>query len=103
MTISMGQSFKQQTVSGSAASKRDEPADTSAAIEVSGLRHNYAERAALKGVSFSVRTAEIFGLLGPNGSGKTTLFRILSTLMIASGGSARIMGFDPATQPNAVR
>jgi ABC-2 type transport system ATP-binding protein len=103
MTIFTGQSVEQQTVPGSAASKRNGAASPSAAIEVSELRHNYGERAALKGVSFTVRPAEIFGLLGPNGSGKTTLFRILSTLMIPSGGSARIMGFDPATQPNAVR
>ncbi|HEX6466324.1 MAG TPA: ABC transporter ATP-binding protein [Terriglobales bacterium] len=75
----------------------------SAAIEVSALSHQYDTRLALKGISFAVRPAEIFGLLGPNGSGKTTLFRILSTLMVPSGGSARIMGFDPARQPNLVR
>lgn len=74
-----------------------------AAIEVSALAHQYDSRVALKGISFSVSPAEIFGLLGPNGSGKTTLFRILSTLMVPSGGSARIMGFDPAKQPNLVR
>jgi ABC-2 type transport system ATP-binding protein len=78
-------------------------ASSVAAIEVSGLKHSYGERAALKGVTFTVRPAEIFGLLGPNGSGKTTLFRVLSTLMIPTGGSARIMTFDPAAQPNLVR
>ena len=104
MTISTGQSFEQQTVANSAAGVRNEAAGSAgAAIEVSGLRHSYGERAALKGVSFTVKPAEIFGLLGPNGSGKTTLFRILSTLMIPTGGSARIRGFDPATQPNSVR
>ena len=51
---------------------------------------------ALAGVSFDVRPAEIFGLLGPNGSGKTTTFRILSTLMVPSGGRAVIMGHDVA-------
>jgi len=54
-------------------------------------------------VSFDVRPAELFGLLGPNGSGKTTLFRILSTLMIPSGGRATIMGFDVARDPNGLR
>ena len=58
---------------------------------------------ALDGVSFEVRAGEIFGLLGPNGSGKTTMFRILSTLMLPSGGRATIGGLDVATQPNRVR
>ncbi|HWC19498.1 MAG TPA: ATP-binding cassette domain-containing protein [Terriglobales bacterium] len=74
-----------------------------AAIRVSSLTHCYGERVALKGISFGVKPAEIFGLLGPNGSGKTTLFRILSTLMVPTNGSARIVGFDPVTQPNQVR
>jgi ABC-2 type transport system ATP-binding protein len=102
MTISTGESFEKQAISADAA-RNQALTSSGAAIEVSGLRHSYGQRAALKGVSFSVRPAEIFGLLGPNGSGKTTLFRILSTLMIPTGGSARIMGFDPATQPNLVR
>jgi ABC-2 type transport system ATP-binding protein len=75
----------------------------SSAIQVDSLGHHYGSRMALDGVSFDVRPAEIFGLLGPNGSGKTTLFRILSTLMVPSGGRARIAGFDPVTQPNQVR
>lgn len=74
-----------------------------AVIQVENLEHRYHERTALTGVSFDVRKAEIFGLLGPNGSGKTTLFRILSTLMIPSGGRALIGGFDPAKEPNRVR
>ncbi len=58
---------------------------------------------ALAGVSFDVRPAEIFGLLGPNGSGKTTTFRILSTLMVPSGGRAVIMGHDVTRDPAQVR
>lgn len=72
-------------------------------IKIEELRHNYGDRAALKGVSFDVRPGEIFGLLGPNGSGKTTLFRILSTLMLPTSGRAMIAGFDPARQPDEVR
>jgi ABC-2 type transport system ATP-binding protein len=74
-----------------------------AAIQVEALSHRYGDRVALDGISFDVRPAEIFGLLGPNGSGKTTLFRILSTLMVPTGGRARIAGFDPVSQPNEVR
>jgi ABC-2 type transport system ATP-binding protein len=72
-------------------------------IQIENLSHRYGERAALEGVSFAVNPAEIFGLLGPNGSGKTTLFRILSTLMLPSSGSAHVMGFDAAQSPADVR
>jgi ABC-2 type transport system ATP-binding protein len=79
-----------------------EPA-TLSVIEIANLRHVYGGRVALDGVSFEVRPAEIFGLLGPNGSGKTTMFRILSTLMLPSGGSAMIQGYDIAADPSGVR
>jgi ABC-2 type transport system ATP-binding protein len=74
-----------------------------AIISVERIVHRYDDRTALNGVSFDVRPAELFGLLGPNGSGKTTLFRILSTLMVPVGGRAVIMGYDTAREPNQVR
>src|SRR5947207_5607270 len=76
---------------------------TSSVISVQNLVHRYGDRTALNGVSFDVRAAELFGLLGPNGSGKTTLFRILSTLMIPVAGRALILGFDAARDPNNLR
>jgi ABC-2 type transport system ATP-binding protein len=78
---------------------------TSAApvISVQNLIHRYENRTALNGISFDVRPAELFGLLGPNGSGKTTLFRILSTLMIPSAGRAIIMGCDAVREPGRLR
>ena len=72
-------------------------------IAVRDLVHRYQDRTALNGVSFEVRPAELFGLLGPNGSGKTTLFRILSTLMVPTSGSATIAGFDAVRQAAALR
>jgi len=72
-------------------------------IQLQDLRHQYGDRVALAGVSLDVQPAEIFGLLGPNGSGKTTTFRILSTLMLPSGGRALIMGHDIAREPALVR
>jgi len=72
-------------------------------VQIEELRHRYGERVALNGVSFGVRRAEIFGLLGPNGSGKTTMFRILSTLMLPSAGRALILGYDVALDPAGVR
>ncbi len=73
------------------------------AIEVRGLSHRYGERQALDGVDFAVAAGTIFGLLGPNGGGKTTLFRILSTLLPIQTGSADVLGFDLARQPNEIR
>jgi ABC-2 type transport system ATP-binding protein len=70
---------------------------------LSSLTHDYGTRVALDRLSFSVAPAQIFGLLGPNGSGKTTLFRILSTLMVPSGGTATIRGFNVAKEPGQVR
>ncbi|MCU1287371.1 MAG: daunorubicin resistance transporter ATPase subunit [Acidobacteriales bacterium] len=73
------------------------------AIRVSGITHRYGDRVALNNVSFDVPTAEIFGLLGPNGSGKTSLFRILSTLMLPTSGTATILDADVVNASNAVR
>jgi ABC-2 type transport system ATP-binding protein len=73
------------------------------AIEINSLSRNYGDRAALSGVSFNVAAGEIFGLLGPNGGGKTTLFRILSTLLAPTSGTASIFGADVVRDAVAVR
>jgi ABC-2 type transport system ATP-binding protein len=72
-------------------------------IQVQNLTHRYGDRVALSHVSFEVKKGEIFGLLGPNGGGKSTLFRILSTMMAPTEGTAVLAGFDVERQAAQVR
>jgi ABC-2 type transport system ATP-binding protein len=72
-------------------------------VETRQLRRLFGSRVALDDVSFTVGEGEIFGLLGPNGGGKTTLFRILSTLLAPSGGTAAICGHDVRSAAPSVR
>jgi ABC-2 type transport system ATP-binding protein len=67
------------------------------------LRRTVTEVEALRGITFEVQPGELFGLLGPNGAGKTTTIKILTTLLLPTSGSARVLGFDPARQPQEVR
>ncbi|MBX9812273.1 MAG: ABC transporter ATP-binding protein, partial [Burkholderiales bacterium] len=73
------------------------------AIQVDQVSKSYGGLRALAGVSLEVPPGEFFGLLGPNGAGKTTLINILAGLVIATGGSARIMGFDVRRQYREAR
>ena len=74
-----------------------------AAIQVVGLEKSYKELRVLRGVDFEVARGSVFALLGSNGAGKTTVVKILSTLLRADGGTARVNGFDVAAQGASVR
>ena len=78
-----------------------------AVIEAEGLVKIYRSREhevrALDGVDLEVQEGTVLGLLGPNGAGKTTTVRILSTLLRADAGSARVAGLDIARDAQAVR
>ena len=67
------------------------------------FRRRSIEVRALTDVSFSVEPGELFGLLGPNRAGKTTSIKILTTLLLPTSGRARVLGFDPASEPQRVR
>jgi ABC-2 type transport system ATP-binding protein len=72
-------------------------------IAVDNISHRYGSRVALSNVTFQVKQGEIFGLLGPNGGGKSTLFRILSTMMVPTEGTATVAGCDVVRQSAEVR
>ncbi len=63
-------------------------------IEVEHLTKSYGQARAVNDISFKVEKGEILGFLGPNGAGKTTTMRILTGYLPATGGTARIAGFD---------
>jgi len=73
------------------------------AIEVTNLGKSYGSVTAVKDLSFTVYTGEIFGLLGPNGAGKSTTLRILITVLPPSSGTATVLGHDVTTSADAVR
>jgi len=84
------------------------------AIEVQNLRRVFRttlgvfkrsikEVVAVEDVSFAVTAGELFGLLGPNGAGKTTSVKMLTTLLIPTEGSARILGHDVVKEADAIR
>ncbi len=80
-----------------------QPANSSLALEVSHLTKSFGTNVAVADLSLSVRRGESVGLLGPNGAGKSTTLRILSTLLGADGGTARVLGLDPAASGAEIR
>jgi ABC-2 type transport system ATP-binding protein len=73
------------------------------AISVTNLRKSYGKQVVLDGIDLKVSEGSVFCLLGPNGAGKTTTINILTTLLRADSGSAKVSGFDVATQADKVR
>src|SRR5512133_4026326 len=82
------------------------------AVEVDNLRKEFVRRekfvrarrrVALEDVSFTMERGECVAILGQNGSGKSTLVRLLSTLLLHDGGSARVFGHDCFKDTRAVR
>jgi ABC-2 type transport system ATP-binding protein len=79
-----------------------EPAGTPA-VECERLTYRFGSQAAVDQVDLRVPAGEVFGLLGPNGAGKTTTIRVLTTLLPAAGGSARIFGVDVSRNRMRIR
>jgi ABC-2 type transport system ATP-binding protein len=73
------------------------------AIEAHGLTKSYDQTLVLDGIDLAVARGTVLALLGPNGAGKTTTVRILATLALADGGTARVAGYDVSAERREVR
>ncbi|HKG37224.1 MAG TPA: ATP-binding cassette domain-containing protein [Solirubrobacterales bacterium] len=73
------------------------------AIVVQGLERSFDEVKAVRGVDLEVDEGEIYGFLGPNGAGKTTTVRMLTTLLLPTGGRAEVAGHDVVADAARVR
>ncbi|MGI9525490.1 MAG: ABC transporter ATP-binding protein [Weeksellaceae bacterium] len=73
------------------------------AIEVENISKSYDKVLALNEIKLSIKSGELFGLIGPDGAGKTTLFRILTTLLLADDGSASVLGHDVVKEYQSIR
>ncbi len=73
------------------------------AVEVKNLMKDYGTVKAVNGISFEVNPDEIFALIGPNGAGKSTTLRMLATVLMPTGGSASVYGFDLQKEPEKIR
>ena len=72
-------------------------------IEVKNLTRYYGTRRAINNISFQIEKGEVVGFLGPNGAGKSTTMNIISCILPASSGSAKINGFDTFEQSLEIR
>ena len=101
MTESIENETKRLDVSGTP--------DNSHAIEVKDLKKHYIGKKqmedvlAVDGVSFQVKTGELFGLLGPNGAGKTTIIQMLTGILSPTEGTAVIGGYDVNKELNMIK
>src|SRR3954470_23099701 len=73
------------------------------AIVVEGLERSFGDVLAVQGIDLRVEQGEIYGFLGPNGAGKTTTVRMLTTLLLPTGGRAGVAGFDVVREARQVR
>jgi ABC-2 type transport system ATP-binding protein len=80
-----------------------EAVDREAVIQFEHVSKRFAEQAALDDVSWSVPRGTIFALLGENGAGKTTALRILLGLLEPTGGTVKVLGYNPQADGLAIR
>lgn len=72
-------------------------------ITVKNLTKKYGDKTTVKGISFTVKEGEVFGILGPNGAGKTTTLEMIEALRPIDGGSVTLDGLDVQKKPSEVK
>jgi ABC-2 type transport system ATP-binding protein len=72
-------------------------------LSINNLKKVYDEKAVVDGISFEVKTGEIFGILGPNGAGKTTTLEMIETMRPIDGGKIILDGINVAEKPDSVK
>jgi ABC-2 type transport system ATP-binding protein len=80
-----------------------EKSNHAAVVRVEDLRKRYERLEAVCGISFEIRSGEVFGLLGPNGAGKTSTIEILEGLRRPDSGSVSVCGMDPTREKAALK
>ena len=73
------------------------------AVEIKDLRRTFGDFVAVDNISLKVKRGEIFGFLGPNGAGKSTTIRMLCGLLMPTGGSGTVGGYDIFTEAEAIK
>jgi len=76
---------------------------TDSAIALDDLHKSYGTTAAVRGLSLTVKSGTICGLIGPDGAGKTTTMRILCGLLRPDSGTAAVLGHDCATEAQWIK
>ncbi len=73
------------------------------AVKVENLTRTFGDFVAVDNISLSVKKGEVFGFLGPNGAGKSTTIKMLCGLLLPSGGSGTVAGFDIITRSEEIK
>jgi ABC-2 type transport system ATP-binding protein len=89
--------------SGVAGGERKGPPVSEYAVRLESLRRTFGDFVAVDNINLNVKKGEIFGFLGPNGAGKSTTIRMLCGLLMPTGGSGSVGGFDVMRQPEEIK
>ncbi|MCA1713170.1 MAG: ABC transporter ATP-binding protein [Actinobacteria bacterium] len=81
----------------------DTLAHAGSGIVATGVKRTFGDVEAVRGIDVTAAPGEVTALVGPNGAGKTTLLLVLATLLVPDAGHVRVAGYDPVTEPDAVR
>jgi ABC-2 type transport system ATP-binding protein len=73
------------------------------ALETEKISRSFGNFQAVREVTLTIPRGEIFGLLGPNGAGKTTMIRMLSGILLPTGGDAHVLGYDVRREPEEIK